>query len=40
VWGVFIWKEFEGASKATKAMIAAMFVLFLAGLIMLVTAML
>jgi glucose uptake protein len=40
IWGVFIWKEFKGASKGTLAMIAAMFVLFLSGLVLLVTAML
>jgi len=40
IWGVFVWKEFKGSSKRTKAMIAAMFVFFLAGLAMLVTAML
>ena len=40
VWGVFIWKEFKGASKGTIAMIAAMFVFFLTGLVLLVTAML
>lgn len=40
IWGVFVWKEFKGASKGTLTMIAAMFVLFLAGLVLLVTAML
>ena len=40
IWGVFIWKEFKGASKGTVAMIAAMFVLFLSGLVLLVSAML
>jgi glucose uptake protein len=40
IWGVFIWKEFKGASKGTVAMIAAMFVFFLTGLVLLVTAML
>jgi glucose uptake protein len=40
IWGVFIWKEFKGASKGTVAMIAAMFVFFLTGLILLVSAML
>jgi glucose uptake protein len=40
IWGVFVWKEFKGASKGTLAMIAAMFVLFLTGLVLLVTAML
>lgn len=40
IWGVFVWKEFKGASKGTVAMIVAMFVLFVSGLVMLVTAML
>jgi len=40
IWGVFVWKEFKSASRGTLAMIAAMFVLFLAGLVLLVTAML
>ncbi len=40
IWGVFIWKEFKGASRITVAMIAAMFVLFLTGLVLLVSAML
>lgn len=40
IWGVFIWKEFKGASKGTIAMIVAMFVFFLTGLVLLVTAVL
>jgi glucose uptake protein len=40
IWGVFVWKEFKHASKGTLIMIAAMFVLFIAGLVLLVTAML
>ncbi len=40
IWGVFIWMEFKGASKGTLAMIEAMFAFFLAGLVLLVTAML
>jgi glucose uptake protein len=40
IWGVFVWKEFKGASKGALAMIAAMFVLFLTGLVLLVTAVL
>jgi len=40
IWGVFIWKEFKGATRGTIAMIAAMFVLFVTGLVLLVTAML
>jgi glucose uptake protein len=40
IWGVFVWKECKGATRATKWMIALMFVFFLAGLILLVRAML
>ncbi len=40
IWGVFVWKEFEGAGRGAIAMIATVFVLFLAGLTLLVTAML
>lgn len=40
IWGVFIWKEFRGATTGTRTMIAAMFVLFMSGLTLLVTAML
>jgi glucose uptake protein len=32
IWGVFIWKEFARAPKGTNALLAAMFVLFVAGL--------
>lgn len=31
-WGVFIWKEFKGASKGTSALIAAMFLFFILGI--------
>lgn len=40
IWGVVIWREFKGASRSTLAMIATMFVFFVAGLGMLVRAML
>jgi glucose uptake protein len=40
IWGVFIWKEFKGASRATAAMIALIFGCFLAGLVLLVRSML
>jgi glucose uptake protein len=40
IWGVFVWKEMQGSSRGTKAMIAAMFVFFLAGLVLLITSML
>jgi glucose uptake protein len=32
IWGVFIWKEFSKAPKGTNGLLAAMFVLFIAGL--------
>jgi glucose uptake protein len=32
LWGVFIWKEFRGASKATSGLITGMFLLFIAGI--------
>jgi glucose uptake protein len=33
LWGVFVWKEFKGAPQGVRRMIAAMFVLFIAGLV-------
>ncbi len=32
IWGVFVWKEFKGADKKNVALLAIMFVLFIAGL--------
>ena len=32
LWGVFIWKEFKGSSKAVNYMLIAMFILFISGL--------
>lgn len=32
IWGVFIWKEFKGATKGVYALLGVMFCLFLAGL--------
>ena len=32
IWGVFIWKEFKGAGKGVYALLAVMFLLFIAGL--------
>ena len=32
IWGVFIWKEFKGASKSVYSLLALMFALFIAGL--------
>jgi glucose uptake protein len=33
VWGVFVWKEFRGASLAVKRLLALMFTLFVLGLV-------
>jgi len=38
IWGVFIWKEFKGASKATERLLIFMFILFISGLGFIVTA--
>ncbi|HQG78662.1 MAG TPA: multidrug DMT transporter permease [Bacteroidales bacterium] len=38
LWGVFIWKEFRGASKMVNTLISLMFIAYLAGLILLVIA--
>ena len=40
IWGILVWKETKGASRGTQIMITGMFAFFLAGLILLVTAML
>ncbi|HVY73707.1 MAG TPA: GRP family sugar transporter [Puia sp.] len=37
-WGVFIWKEFKQAPKGTNGLIAAMFLLFLVGLGLIISA--
>ncbi len=37
-WGVFVWKEFAGASKKTNQLIALMFICFIAGLVTIVMA--
>jgi glucose uptake protein len=37
-WGVFIWKEFKGASKTVNNLILLMFVLFIAGLALIILA--
>ncbi len=36
LWGVFIWKEFKGASKPVNLLLTLMFILFIAGLVMIV----
>ena len=38
IWGVFVWKEFKGAKKSVYALLAAMFVLFIAGLALIIAA--
>ncbi|MBA4323073.1 MAG: multidrug DMT transporter permease [Odoribacter sp.] len=38
LWGVFIWKEFKGASKSVNTLVFFMFVAYLAGLALLVYA--
>lgn len=34
IWGVWVWKEFKGASQGTYGLIGAMFMLFIAGLVL------
>ncbi|OJV82732.1 MAG: multidrug DMT transporter permease [Bacteroidia bacterium 44-10] len=36
LWGVFIWKEFKGSSKMVNLLLTLMFILFIAGLAMIV----
>lgn len=38
IWGVFVWKEFKGASPVVNKLLAAMFVLFIVGLGLIVAA--
>lgn len=38
LWGVFIWKEFRNASKGVGGLLAVMFVLFLAGIFLIIMA--
>lgn len=38
VWGVFVWKEFRGASMLVKRLLALMFVLFVGGLALIISA--
>lgn len=35
-WGVFIWKEFKGASRSINIMLACMFILFISGLVLII----
>jgi len=36
VWGVFIWKEFKGASRQTNWLLTLMFILFISGLVLII----
>lgn len=36
IWGIFIWKEFKGASKSVNALLFLMFILFITGLSLIV----
>lgn len=36
IWGVFVWKEFKGASASVKRLLTLMFILFIAGLSLIV----
>lgn len=38
LWGVFVWKEFRGSDRTTKALLAVMFVFFIVGLSIIVAA--
>lgn len=38
IWGVFIWKEFKNAPKGTNGLIALMFLLFIAGISLIIMA--
>jgi glucose uptake protein len=38
LWGVFIWREFKGAPKSTRGMLALMFILFLSGILLIIYA--
>jgi glucose uptake protein len=37
LWGVFIWKEFKGSGRSVNQMLFFMFLLFIAGLILIIT---
>jgi glucose uptake protein len=32
LWGIFVWKEFAGANRSVKRLLAMMFVVFVLGL--------
>ena len=37
-WGVFVWKEFKGASTSTQTMLKSMFACFIVGIIIIIYA--
>lgn len=38
LWGVFIWKEFKNSPKGTNTLLTAMFIFFVVGLVLIITA--
>jgi glucose uptake protein len=36
LWGVFIWKEFKNPPKGTTGLLVAMFIFFIAGLVLII----
>ena len=38
LWGVLIWKEFKGGTPAVRQLVSCMFVLFVAGLALIIAA--
>ena len=36
LWGVFIWKEFRNAPKGTNSLLTAMFLFFIAGIVIII----
>ncbi len=38
LWGVFIWKEFKAAPKSTSYLISTMFLFFILGLVLIISA--
>jgi glucose uptake protein len=37
-WGVFVWREFRTAPASTSKLLAAMFICFLAGIVLIIRA--
>lgn len=38
LWGIFVWKEFRGASPAANSLLARMFIAFITGLVLIIVA--